>query len=194
MAKLQYRSISKRTVEALSVEKDTPTTANEAIGVLSRMLNQAEAWGLAPPGGNPCRFVVKYKTWTGAGRDGERRPGAVACGRGAASIDADGVPMQRDRHPTLRGRASGGERAPAPRQQDGAAGGAAVAGGGGGSRRPAPRRGQSLGHRRPQPGYAPAAHHPITGIACGSARGLRMSGSMTSVTASRRARLARVCP
>ena len=26
------------------------------------MLNQAEAWGLVPPGGNPCRFVAKYRT------------------------------------------------------------------------------------------------------------------------------------
>ena len=26
------------------------------------MLNRAEAWGLAPPGGNPCRFVARYRT------------------------------------------------------------------------------------------------------------------------------------
>ena len=38
-----------------------PTTANEAVATLSRMLNQAEAWGLALEGSNPCRFVVKYK-------------------------------------------------------------------------------------------------------------------------------------
>ena len=38
-----------------------PATANEAVATLSRMLNRAEAWGLAPEGSNPCRFVVKYK-------------------------------------------------------------------------------------------------------------------------------------
>ena len=40
----------------------TPTAANQAVDALSRMLNQAEAWGLIPPGGNPCRFVAKYRT------------------------------------------------------------------------------------------------------------------------------------
>ena len=40
----------------------TPTAANQAVETLSRMLNQAEAWGLVPPGGNPCRFVAKYRT------------------------------------------------------------------------------------------------------------------------------------
>ena len=38
-----------------------PAMANRAVSTLSRMLNQAEAWGLAPEGGNPCRFAVKYK-------------------------------------------------------------------------------------------------------------------------------------
>ena len=80
MAKLQYRSVSKRTVEALSVEKGTPTAANEAVGVLSRMLNQAEAWGLGSAGrqslpfrgqvpavswSSICRFVVKYLPFRG---------------------------------------------------------------------------------------------------------------------------------
>ena len=40
----------------------TPMAANQAVDALSRMLNQAEAWGLVPPGGNPCRFVAKYRT------------------------------------------------------------------------------------------------------------------------------------
>ena len=39
-----------------------PTAANQAVDTLSRMLNQAEAWGLVPPGGNPCRFLGKYRT------------------------------------------------------------------------------------------------------------------------------------
>ena len=42
--------------------RKTPTAANKAIGALSRMLDQAEAWGLVPRGGNPCRVVAKYRT------------------------------------------------------------------------------------------------------------------------------------
>ena len=41
--------------------RDTPRAANRALMVLSKMFSLAEAWGLAPPGGNPCRFVLKYK-------------------------------------------------------------------------------------------------------------------------------------
>ena len=41
--------------------RKTPTAANEAIATLSQMLNRAEAWGLAPAGSNPCRFVAKYR-------------------------------------------------------------------------------------------------------------------------------------
>ncbi len=39
-----------------------PRAANEAVGALSRMLNRAEAWGMVPPGRNPCRRVRKYPT------------------------------------------------------------------------------------------------------------------------------------
>ena len=42
--------------------RKTPAAANQAVGALSRMLNRAEAWGMAPPGGNPCRFVTHYRT------------------------------------------------------------------------------------------------------------------------------------
>ena len=41
--------------------RKTPCAANQAIAVLSRMLNRAEAWGLAPTGGNPCRQVARYR-------------------------------------------------------------------------------------------------------------------------------------
>ena len=40
---------------------DAPAMANKAVATCSRMFNQAEAWDLAPEGGNPCRFVVKYR-------------------------------------------------------------------------------------------------------------------------------------
>ncbi len=42
--------------------RGTPTAANRAVADLSRMLNQAEAWGLYPAGSNPCRALPKYRT------------------------------------------------------------------------------------------------------------------------------------
>ena len=41
--------------------RDTPRAANRVLMVLSKMFSLAEAWGLAPAGRNPCRFVLKYK-------------------------------------------------------------------------------------------------------------------------------------
>ena len=38
-----------------------PYQANRALGVLSKMFNLAEVWGLRPDGSNPCRHVKKYK-------------------------------------------------------------------------------------------------------------------------------------
>ena len=40
---------------------ETPTMANKVIDLLSRLFIMADAWGIAPEGGNPCRFVRKYK-------------------------------------------------------------------------------------------------------------------------------------
>ena len=39
----------------------TPRAANRALMVLSKMFSLAESWGIAPPGGNPCRFVDRYR-------------------------------------------------------------------------------------------------------------------------------------
>ena len=44
--------------------RDTPTMANAAIDVLSKMFSLAEAWERIPPGRNPCRSVRRYKTRT----------------------------------------------------------------------------------------------------------------------------------
>ena len=41
--------------------RGTPRAANRALMVLSKMFSLAEGWGMAPPGGNPCRFVLRYK-------------------------------------------------------------------------------------------------------------------------------------
>ena len=42
--------------------RSTPTVANAALGLLSRMFTMAEAWGLVPPGRNPCRGLRRYRT------------------------------------------------------------------------------------------------------------------------------------
>ena len=39
----------------------TPRQANRVLLVLSKMFWLAEDWGHAPSGGNPCRFVVRYR-------------------------------------------------------------------------------------------------------------------------------------
>jgi integrase len=41
--------------------RDRPYQANRALGVLCRMMNIAEEWGLRPDGSNPCRHVKKYR-------------------------------------------------------------------------------------------------------------------------------------
>jgi integrase len=38
-----------------------PYQANRTLGVLSKIFNLAEVWGLRPDGSNPCRHVEKYK-------------------------------------------------------------------------------------------------------------------------------------
>lgn len=37
-----------------------PYQANRTLGVLSKMFNLAEIWGLRPDGSNPCRHIKKY--------------------------------------------------------------------------------------------------------------------------------------
>ncbi len=41
--------------------RHTPYMANQVIQFLSKMFSLAEAWGLVPPGANPCRAVRKYR-------------------------------------------------------------------------------------------------------------------------------------
>lgn len=38
-----------------------PYQANRTLGVLSKLFNLAEVWGVRPDGSNPCRHVQKYK-------------------------------------------------------------------------------------------------------------------------------------
>ena len=41
--------------------RDRPVVANHVVEILSRLYTTAEYWGLAPEGGNPCRFVSPYR-------------------------------------------------------------------------------------------------------------------------------------
>lgn len=41
--------------------RNKPYQANRTLGVLSKMFNLAEIWGLRPDGSNPCRHVPKYR-------------------------------------------------------------------------------------------------------------------------------------
>ena len=56
--------------------RDRPSTANLVVATLSRLIEAAAAWGVAPAGSNPCRHVRKY-------RGGQA--GAVPDGRGVPS-------------------------------------------------------------------------------------------------------------
>lgn len=40
--------------------RETPYQANRAVGLLSKLFNLCEVWGLRPDGSNPCRHVRKY--------------------------------------------------------------------------------------------------------------------------------------
>jgi integrase len=40
--------------------RDTPTQANRALALLSKLMNLAEKWGLRRDGSNPCRHVEKF--------------------------------------------------------------------------------------------------------------------------------------
>ncbi|SIN99143.1 Site-specific recombinase XerD [Rhodovulum sp. ES.010] len=41
--------------------RHVPYQANRVLGVISKMFNLAEVWGLRPDGSNPCRHVPKYR-------------------------------------------------------------------------------------------------------------------------------------
>ena len=41
--------------------REIPYQANRTLGVLSKLFNLSEIWGLRPDGSNPCRHVPKYQ-------------------------------------------------------------------------------------------------------------------------------------
>ena len=76
-------------VEALHYSlRATPRAANVMLKVLSKMFSLAEAWRDAPPSGNPCRHVIRY-------REGKRERFLTAdeyrrVGRALRELEAEG--------------------------------------------------------------------------------------------------------
>ncbi len=62
LGKLPAAAVGREHVTALHYKlRHTPATANMVIAALSQMIKRGEDWGLISEGGNPCRFVVKYR-------------------------------------------------------------------------------------------------------------------------------------
>jgi len=62
LGNLRLGEIGRERVSALHYRlHETPTMANQVVHMLSRLFHMAEGWGIAPEGGNPCRFVKKYQ-------------------------------------------------------------------------------------------------------------------------------------
>ena len=63
LGRIPVTELERRHVAELHYKlRRTPVSANDAVGALSRMLNRAEAWGMVPPGNNPCRGIRRYRT------------------------------------------------------------------------------------------------------------------------------------
>ena len=59
---LPLGAVDRAEVSALHYRlRDTPHQANRVIRVLSKIFSLAEAWGVVPPGTNPCKAVRLYK-------------------------------------------------------------------------------------------------------------------------------------
>ena len=59
---LAVEAVEREHVSALHYRlRDIPYQANRVLDIESKLFNLAELWGLRREGGNPCRFVRKYK-------------------------------------------------------------------------------------------------------------------------------------
>lgn len=68
--------------------RDIPYQANRTLGVLSKMFNLAEVWGLRPDNSNPCLHVKKYPEQK---RERFLSPEEyIALGKALDAVDADG--------------------------------------------------------------------------------------------------------
>ena len=83
-AGLKLTDVDRSHVSALHYKlRGTPTQANQAVGVFSKMFKLAMAWGMTPARPNPCRSVRRYR-----GRSRERfltEEEYARLGRGAGS-------------------------------------------------------------------------------------------------------------
>ena len=62
LGELPITAVGRTHVADLHYElRDRPSTANLAVATLSRLIEEAAAWGVAPTGSNPCRHVRKYR-------------------------------------------------------------------------------------------------------------------------------------
>lgn len=62
LGKLKIKDVTRADISKFHQSlKNTRYQANRALGVLSKIFNLAEEWGLRPDGSNPCRHVKKYK-------------------------------------------------------------------------------------------------------------------------------------
>ena len=62
LGKMAIDAVDREHIAALHHKhRNTPYQANRILKVVKKMFNLAEAWGLRKDGGNPCRFVQKYK-------------------------------------------------------------------------------------------------------------------------------------
>ena len=62
LGKLGINEVEREHIAALHYQhRETRYQANRILEVVRKMFNLAEAWGLRRDGGNPCRFVQKYK-------------------------------------------------------------------------------------------------------------------------------------
>ena len=63
LGRIPVAGLERRHVAELHYQlRRTPVSANDAVNALSRMLNRADAWGMVPPGSNPCRGMRRYRT------------------------------------------------------------------------------------------------------------------------------------
>ena len=62
LGSIKLTALARDDVAALHHEmRDKPYQANRTLGVVSKLMNQAEAWGLRPDRSNPCYHIRKYK-------------------------------------------------------------------------------------------------------------------------------------
>ena len=62
LGSIKVAALGRDDVAALHQEmREKPYQANRTLGVVSKMMNQAEAWGLRPDRSNPCYHVRRYK-------------------------------------------------------------------------------------------------------------------------------------